>query len=102
MVKRIREEEGRLKNTATAPTPLHILPATATPQVKRNALAPQARRTQKPQRTELQQAGKSTEPERLSMIKDLPPLVELPPLPPLPANKRRDQHGEEGNKSKKK
>jgi hypothetical protein len=35
------------------------------------------------------------------MIKDLPPLVELPMLPPLPANKQREQHGEEGNKSEK-
>jgi hypothetical protein len=35
------------------------------------------------------------------MIKDLPPLVELPTLPTLPANKQREQHGEEGNKSEK-
>jgi hypothetical protein len=100
LVKRIREEERRLNNAATAPTPptpLHISPATVTPQVKRNALAPQASRTQEPQRTELQQAGNETEPESLSMIMDLPPQVELPPLPPLPADKQSDQHGEEGN-----
>jgi hypothetical protein len=104
LVKRIREEERRLKNAATAPTPptpLYILPATVTPQVKRNALVPQARRTQEPQRTELQQAGNETEPKSLSMIMDLPPLVELPTLPPLPANKQSDQHGEEGNTSEK-
>jgi hypothetical protein len=91
----------RLKNAVTAPTPLQILPDTVTPQVTRNALAPQARHTQEPQRTELQQAGKSTEPARLSMIRDLPPLVELPTLPRLPANKQREQYGEKGNKSEK-
>jgi hypothetical protein len=31
LVKRIREEERRLKNAATAPTPLKISPATVTP-----------------------------------------------------------------------
>jgi hypothetical protein len=90
LVERIREEEKKLKNADMAPTALYILPATVAPQVTRKALAPQARRTQEPQRTELQQAGKSTGPARLSMIKDLPPLEELPtlpPLPPLPANK---------------
>jgi hypothetical protein len=104
LVKGIREEERRLNNAATAPTPptpLQITPATVTPQVTRNALAPQARRTQEPQRTELQQAGNSTEPESLSMIMDLPPLVELPTLPPLPANKQREQHGEERSTSEK-
>jgi hypothetical protein len=98
LVKRISEEERRLKNAATAPTPLQISPAMVTPQVTMNALAPHALHTQEPQRTELQQAGNSTEPERLSMRKDLPLLVELPALPPLPANKQREQHGEEGNK----
>jgi hypothetical protein len=96
LVKRIREEDRRLKNAATAPTPptpMQISPATVTRQVTRNALAPQACRTQDPQRTELQQAGNSTEPESLSMIMDLPLLVELPTLPPLPANKQREKHG---------
>jgi hypothetical protein len=40
LVKRIREEERRLKNAATAPTPptpLKISPATVRPQVTRNA-----------------------------------------------------------------